>query len=122
VRNKFLWTDSQFLQLAQSRSDDLSITEYHIQRLFHHLRGAVEIEVYDVIDRLQLDIVTHVFFGESTDSLDSEKQPFRDAMDTLLRVNSVRVALGYARNCEHFCHLLIDCFVAVLRSSSQIGW
>jgi len=83
--------------LAQQRPNDLSISEHHIQRLFHHLHGAVEgIEVYDVIDRLQLDIVTHVFFGESTDSLDSEKQPFRDAMDTLLRVNTVRVALGYA--------------------------
>jgi hypothetical protein len=122
VRSKFLWSDTQLLQLAQSRPDDLSITEYHIQRLFHHLRGAVEIDVYDVIDRLQLDIVTHVFFGESTDSLDSDKQPFRDAMETLLRVNTVRVVLGYARNCEYFLSLLIDCFVGVLRSCSQIGW
>ncbi len=94
-----MWSDSQLLQLAQNRPNDLSISEYHIQRLFHHLRGATDgIEVYDVIDRLQLDIVTHVFFGESTDSLDSNKQPFRDAMDTLLRVNTLRIALGYASN------------------------
>lgn len=89
------------LQLAQSRPNDLTISEYHIQRLFRHLHGASKgIEVYDVIDRLQLDIVTHVFFGESTGSLDSNKQPFRDAMDTLLRVNTNRVALGYAKNSD----------------------
>lgn len=75
-----------------------------------------------MIDRLQLDIVTHVFFGESTDSLDSDKQPFRDAMDTLLRVNTFRVALGYASDSESFVlWLLIDNFIAVSLFYSQIG-
>jgi len=85
-------------QLSKSRPGDLDITEQHLQRLFAYFRGSGPIEVYDVVDRCQLDIATHIFFGESTDSLDQEEQPFRDAMDTLCRVASVRTIMGYVGN------------------------
>jgi hypothetical protein len=83
------------LQLAKSRPNDLEITEKHIRRLFDHFRRGEALEVYDVIDRLQLDVVTDIFYGESTNSLVQKEQPFRDAMDTLLRLASVRTILGY---------------------------
>jgi hypothetical protein len=44
-----------------------------------------------LMDRLILDIVTHIFCGESADSL---KQAFRQAVERLLRFNSTRVIFG----------------------------
>jgi hypothetical protein len=73
----------------------LEITETHTQRLFDHFRQGEPLEVYDVIDRHQLDIVTHVLYGESTNSLVEKEQPFRDAMDAMLRLASTRTVLGY---------------------------
>lgn len=73
----------------------MEITEKHTQRLFDHFRRGEPLEVYDVIDRHQLDIVTDIFYGESTNSLVEREQPFRDAMDTMLRLASVRTILGY---------------------------
>lgn len=52
------------------------------------------VSVYDIIDRLQLDIVTEVFLGESTRSLEADDQPFREAMETLLQVNTMRLPFG----------------------------
>ncbi|KAF2195933.1 cytochrome P450 [Zopfia rhizophila CBS 207.26] len=89
--------DSEQLRpyLAKIRSTDVPKTEVHIQRLFRHFRTPGEpVEVYDLIDRCQLDVVTDVFFGESVASLQQEEQPFREAMDTLLRINSQRVPFG----------------------------
>ncbi|KAI2627827.1 cytochrome P450 [Hypoxylon sp. NC1633] len=80
---------------ARIRPDDLSVSEYHIQRLFQHIHDAPQgLEVFDVIDRLQLDIVTRIFLGVSTDSLKYDKSPFRDAMETLLKINTRRLPFG----------------------------
>jgi hypothetical protein len=79
--------------MSRVRESDFGITERHIQNAFDLFvkDGA---EAYDVIDRYQLDVVTEVFCGESTNSLTSNQQPFRDAMDTLLKVASFRWSLG----------------------------
>lgn len=83
-------------QAARIRPNDLAISERQVQRLFRHLRQNPQgLEVFDVIDRLQLDIVTDIFLGQSTDSLEKERSPFRDAMETLLRVNTIRLPFGY---------------------------
>ncbi|KAI1374097.1 cytochrome P450 [Hypoxylon crocopeplum] len=80
---------------ARIRPDDLSVSESHIQRLFQHLHNAPQgLEVFDVIDRLQLDIVTEIFLGVSTVSLQCNKSPFRDAMETLLKINTRRLPFG----------------------------
>lgn len=72
------------------------MTEKHVRALISHLdNGGHTVEVYDLVDRLQLNVVTDVFFGCSTLSLDGEQQPFRDAMDTLLSVNTARTLAGY---------------------------
>lgn len=52
------------------------------------------VPVYNIIDRLQLDIVTEVFLGESARSSEADDQPFREAMETLLRVNTLRLPFG----------------------------
>ena len=62
-------------------------------KLFHN-GGKGGVPVYDIIDRLQLDIVTEVFLGESTRSLEADDQPFREAMETLLQVNTMRLPFG----------------------------
>ncbi|KAI9046092.1 cytochrome P450 [Aspergillus affinis] len=74
------------------RQSDFEVTERHIQNAFKLLEEGVD--AFDVIDRLQLDVVTEVFCGESTNSLTSDQQPFRNAMDTLLKVASFRQLLG----------------------------
>jgi hypothetical protein len=82
-------------QLAKSRPTDFALTEEHIGQLLLLLSNNEKpIEVYDVIDRLQLDVVTHIFFGESANSLEYNRQPFRDAMDALLTLNTTRVLFG----------------------------
>lgn len=69
------------------------MTEKHIVHAFDMLDRDGS-EASDVIDRLQLDVVTEVFCGESTNSLTSNQQPFRDAMETLQKINSFRLLLG----------------------------
>lgn len=70
------------------------------------------VDVYDIIDRFQLDLVSQVFLGESTDSLSATQQPFRKAMETLLTYNTNRLLFGYVKlialpgkNRENFCQL-----------------
>jgi len=78
--------------MSRVRDTDLEVTEQHLKHAFDILaKGA---NAYDVIDRFQLDVVTEVFCGESTNSLTSNQQPFRTAMDTLLKIASFRQLLG----------------------------
>ena len=86
-------------KVATSRPTDLEVTEVHFAQLRKHLAtGGTPVEVYDLVDRYQLDIVTHVFFGESTNSLTTNRQPFREAMDHLLKVNTIRTIFGSVDN------------------------
>lgn len=66
--------------------------------MFDHFRRGEPLEVYDVIDRHQLDIVTEIFYGDSANSLVEKEQPFRNAMDAMLRLASVRTILGYVKH------------------------
>jgi hypothetical protein len=79
-----------FPKVARLRSDDLEITEKHIRSMFDRLPSGRAIEVYDIVDRMQLDVVTEIFFGESANSLNSEP-PFREAADLLNRINTARM-------------------------------
>ncbi|KAH8889464.1 cytochrome P450 [Thozetella sp. PMI_491] len=95
--------------VSQIRPRDLLISEEHVQRMFHRIRlrsSPNGIELYDIMDRLQMDIATHVFFGESTNSLDSDTVPFRDSLAKLMHLNSVRLSLG------RIALLFSDCLLA----------
>lgn len=79
--------------MARVRDTDFAVTEKHFLHATEHLAGEGA-DAFDIIDRLQLDIVTEVFCGESTNSLTSDQQPFRNAMETLQKIASFRQLLG----------------------------
>ncbi|KAL1988541.1 hypothetical protein VTN96DRAFT_8936 [Rasamsonia emersonii] len=81
--------------LAKSRPIDFEVAEKYIKIFLEHLdNGGKAIEVYDLVDRLQLDIVTDIFFGHPTNSLRGEHLPFRDAMNKLLAISTARIWMG----------------------------
>lgn len=86
-------TDAGFVQVMAMRSTDLEITEKHAKNLFELFDIWKPIEVYDAIDRYQLDVVTDVFFGETANSLTS-RHPFKGPMETLHPINTARMLFG----------------------------
>ena len=64
------------------------------QELKKHLVKKEPQNVYDLMDRYQLDVVTRVFLGESAGSLPAIKQTFREAMETVFNLNTKRIFLG----------------------------
>lgn len=91
-----LWHKSKELlrpHIGKLRPNDLAVTEKHVQNLFGRFSIDKPVEVYDLVDRVQLDVTTDVFFGESANSLTSEP-PFRAPMDVLLPVNTARMLFG----------------------------
>ena len=91
------WVFAQ--KIGKLRPDDLEVTEKHVQNLFGRFSVPEPVEVYDLADRIQLDVTTDVFFGESANSLTSEP-PFREQMDILLPLNTARMLFGL----EAFLH------------------
>ncbi|KAL1963263.1 hypothetical protein VTN77DRAFT_8486 [Rasamsonia byssochlamydoides] len=82
--------------LSKIRPTDFEVAEKHVKIFLEHLdNGGKPVEVYDLVDRLQLDIVTDIFFGHPTNSLHGEHLPFRDAMNKLLAVSTARVWVGH---------------------------
>lgn len=85
---------------ALPRDSDLDVTEEHFQALLRRLNSSngpgqtPAVEVYDLIDRYQLDIVSHIFFGKSAGTLASDKTPFREAMDRILMVITFKALFG----------------------------
>lgn len=73
---------------------ELEATEAHVQNMLPILRKGAPVDVYDIIERYQMDIVTAIYMGKSTGYLQSGAAPFRDALSTLLRINSARLLLG----------------------------
>ncbi|KAH8698215.1 cytochrome P450 [Phaeosphaeriaceae sp. PMI808] len=81
--------------MSRVRESDFEVTERHLKSAFDILAIPGR-DAFDTIDRFVLDVVTEVFCGESTNSLTSNQQPFRDAMDKLLKIASFRQLLGKA--------------------------
>lgn len=81
------------MHLSYVRESVLSVTERHIINSFALLDKEGN-DAADIVDRLQLDVVTEVFLGESTNSLTSNQQQFRSAMETLQKIACLRQFLG----------------------------
>jgi cytochrome P450 len=79
--------------LSRVRDAVLTATERHIVNAFALLDQG-DNDASDIVDRLQLDVVTEFFLGESTNSLTSNQQQFRTAMETLQKIACVRQLLG----------------------------
>ncbi|KAK6854003.1 cytochrome P450 [Apiospora arundinis] len=85
--------------VSRVRPDDIPVAEAHMQKLLGLIRNSPErVDVYDMVDRFQLDLVSQVFLGESTDSLSANEQPFRKAMEELLTFNTNRLLFGKLAN------------------------
>lgn len=81
-------------QLARVRPEEFAETEIHYVKLRDQLKTGRVVDVYDIVDRYQLDIVSSVYMGKSPDSLGTGFQPIRESMDTLLRTNVLRQWFG----------------------------
>ena len=89
---------SRFLirfKVARIRGTDCADVERHVANLLRSLPpDDGPFELYDLIDRFQLDVVTDIFLGEPANCLLDKRQPFRSALDHLMRYNSIRVLFG----------------------------
>jgi cytochrome P450 len=85
--------------VSRVRPDDIPTAEEHMQKLLRLIRSSSKsVDVYDVVDRFQLDLVSQVFLGESMNSLSANEQPFRKAMEDLLTFNTNRLLFGRLAN------------------------
>ena len=83
--------------MGKLRPDDLEVTERHVQNFFEQLDVSKPVEIFNLIDRFQLDVTTEVYFGESANSLKTEHSPFREAMEKLFAVNTTRTLAGFVK-------------------------
>ncbi|KAL9043674.1 MAG: hypothetical protein Q9214_003147, partial [Letrouitia sp. 1 TL-2023] len=82
-------------QVSKIRPTDAAVLNRCMNNLLRHLSNEGQpCDMYDLIDRYVLDVVSEIFLGESADSLLSEKQPFRDNMEALVRWNTAKTVLG----------------------------
>lgn len=65
--------------------------------------------------------MTDIFLGQSTDSLEKDKSPFRDAMETLLRVNTLRLPFGYLYSIPIIIQHILTFLAEKLQGCFQIG-
>jgi hypothetical protein len=85
----------------------LKLTEIDFQELKKHLLKKEPQNVYDLCDRYQLDVVTRVFFGKSSDSLSTVSQTFREAMEVVFGLNTKRAFLGLVSPLTSACMISI---------------
>ena len=83
------------LQTAKSRSTDYEITEIHVSNLIRNLSNGNSHDCMDQLDRYMLDVVSDVFLGECADTLSTESQPLRHAVEEMYVWNTTRVLIGY---------------------------
>ncbi|KAH7333355.1 cytochrome P450 [Rhexocercosporidium sp. MPI-PUGE-AT-0058] len=80
--------------LARVRPEEFDETESHYRKVLTQFKTGKVFDVYDIVDRYQLDLVSCVYMGTSPNSIETGVQPIRWAMDTLLRTNVFRQWFG----------------------------
>ena len=91
--------ESQMLtrnKLTKVRAADFDRNEQHIQTLLKRIddQGHTA-NMSDLLTRYSLDVVTHIFFEDSANSLLIRDFPFGKAMDNLQAFNTIRTTFGY---------------------------
>ncbi|KAF1992965.1 cytochrome P450 [Amniculicola lignicola CBS 123094] len=81
------------VHLSHVRDSVLTVTERYITTCFAFLDREGN-DAADIIDRFQLDVVTEIFLGESANSLTSNQEHFRTALETLQKIACLRQLLG----------------------------
>ncbi|KAE8143617.1 cytochrome P450 [Aspergillus pseudotamarii] len=81
--------------LSTLSENDREITELHLRPLLERLsQSQTPIDIFDVIDKLQLDIAIHRFVGQLTDADEAGYQRFRKAKRTLAAAGTIRPFIG----------------------------
>lgn len=88
-------------QTAKIRPTDYAITERHVTALIRNLSDSKPHDCLDQMDRFILDVVSDVFFGESADTLSTELQPLRVAVEEMYLWNTQRILIGYVTTPAH---------------------
>lgn len=81
-------------QTAKARPTDYAVTERHVTALVRNLSDDKPHDCLDQMDRYILDVVSEVFFGESSGTLSTERQPLRDAVEEMYVWNTQRILIG----------------------------
>ncbi|KAL1603708.1 hypothetical protein SLS60_005298 [Paraconiothyrium brasiliense] len=89
MRNSVLTTDGQAWQdnrnhlvahVAKIRPTDYAVTERHSQSLVKVLSDGQPHDTLDLLNRFAIDVVSDIFYGTSTNTLVSNDQSLRDAI------------------------------------------
>lgn len=103
MRDSILTTDGQLWQdnrnhlvphVARIRSTDYIVTERHTQNLIGVLSDGAPHDMLDLLNRFAIDVVSDIFYGTSTNTLVSNDQILRDAVQKLKDRNTWRNLLG----------------------------
>lgn len=103
MRNSILTTDGQAWQtnrdhlvahVAKIRPSDYAVTEKHIRNLVRVLSDGQPHDTLDLLNRFAIDVVSDVFYGTSTDTLLSNDQSLRDAIQQHKNRNTWRNLLS----------------------------
>lgn len=89
MRNSILTTDGQVWQdnrnhlvphVAKIRNTDYAVTERHTRNLVNVLSDGKPHDTLDLLNRFAIDVVSDIFYGTSTNTLVSNDQGLRDAI------------------------------------------
>lgn len=103
MRNSILTTDGEAWQanrdhlvahVAKIRPTDYAVTEKHTQRLVRVLSDGQPHDTLDLLNRFAIDVVSDIFYGTSTDTLLSNDQSLRDAIQQHKNRNTWRNILS----------------------------
>ena len=70
------------------------MTEKHVKILLQNLSDNKPHDCLDQVDRFVLDVVSDVFFGQSANTLSTELQPLRDAVEKMYVWNTNKILIG----------------------------
>ncbi|KAJ4288043.1 hypothetical protein N0V90_012059 [Kalmusia sp. IMI 367209] len=103
MRDSILTTDGQLWQenrnhlvahVAKIRPTDYAVTERHTQNLINVVSDGEPHDTLDLLNRFAIDVVSDIFYGTSTNSLVSNDQSLRDAIQQHKNRNTWRSLLS----------------------------
>lgn len=83
------------LQTSKVRPTDYAITERHVQNLIHVLSDGATHDTLDQMNRFAIDVVSDIFYGTPTNTLRTQDQSLRDAIQRHKNVNTLRLLFGF---------------------------
>ncbi|KAF2865800.1 cytochrome P450 [Massariosphaeria phaeospora] len=103
MRDSILTTDGHAWQVnrnhlvahtAKIRPTDYAVTDRHAQNLIRVLSDGMPHDTLDQLNRFAIDVVSDIFYGSSTNTLLTNDQSLRDAIQRHKNVNTWRLLFG----------------------------